>query len=256
MVDVSQEFRKLNGLFHGAARMGAHEVGYQILVHAAFPVHPLILLHELQVDAVARFSKHVKDPVRDMLRRHLQLSGNMVFHQFPQESVIRIGSDVIKTHAGTDKYFFDARKIPQLFKKLRIAFMAYCQVRAGLRKEALPVLTHALCQLLFTGGLMKVRGRPADVMNISLESGILRKQLRFLKDRFVAAGLYDSPLMKGQGTEITSAVTAPVTDKAEFNFLDSRNSACLFVHWMIRSLIGKVIYFIHFLTYIVKSIEI
>ena len=58
--------------------MGGHQIWYQILVLAQSPVHLLVFLHKLPVDAVLRFPHHFQHRIRHMLRGHLQLAADVV----------------------------------------------------------------------------------------------------------------------------------------------------------------------------------
>ena len=62
--------------------------------------------------------------------------------------------------------------------------MAYLQIPTGLREQALPVLTHALCQLLLTGGFPEIGRRAAHIMDIALKLLIPCHLLRFFHQRW------------------------------------------------------------------------
>ena len=81
------------------------------------------------------------------------------------------------------------------------------------RKEALLIFTDALFQLLFTGWMTEIGRRSAHIMNIAFKIRFPGKCLRFINNGFMAAGLNNSSLMKGQGTEAAAAEAAPVADE-------------------------------------------
>ena len=61
----------------------------------------------------------------------------------------------------------------------------------------------------------------------------------------MASGLENPSLMKGKSTEITASEASSVACQAEFNLLQSRNTAQFFIHRMNPLCVGKGIYIIH-----------
>ena len=114
-----------------------------------------------------------------MLRGNLQLTGNMILHQFPEKTVVRICQKIVEPNAAADKDPFDARQCPQLSQQGQIVAVIGDQVLAGGGKQTLPGGTGAGCQLLFTGWLPEIGSGAAYVMNIALKLGILSQQLGF-----------------------------------------------------------------------------
>ena len=119
------------------------------------------------------------------------------------------------------------------------------QILAGRWEKTVPVLAHALGQLFLTGWLAEICGRPAYIMNITLEILILGHMKRFFENGFMASGLQDPSLMEGEGAEAAASKTAPVAGEAEFDLLQCRNAAVLLVHGVILPGIGKVVHIVH-----------
>ena len=124
--------------------------------------------------------------------------------------------------------------------------MINVKILTGRWKQALPVLTYALCKLLFTGRMTKISGRSSYIVDISFKIRIFRHPRSFFQNGFMTSGLKDPSLMKGQRTEIAASEAASVAGQAEFDLLQCRNSAIFLIHWMILSCIGKIIHIIHF----------
>ena len=97
--------------------------------------------------------------------------------------------------------------------------MVGINIGARLGKQALPVLAHAVFQLLGTGRMAEVGRRAADVMDITLEAGKLYQQLCFTQNRFMAARLNDTSLMRMNSAEGTAAEAASAAYQAELNLL-------------------------------------
>ena len=58
--------------------------------------------------------------------------------------------------------------------------MRYLKIGTRLGKQTLPRGANALLRLLFAGRRAEIGGRPADIVNISLEIRIRGKKLGFL----------------------------------------------------------------------------
>ena len=99
MVDVTQILRQLNRVLHGTARMGADQIRHQVLVHPAGAVHLIITPGKCGVNAVGRFPQHTQYALRYMLRRDLQLPGNVMLHQLPEEGVVLVQHHIIEADA-------------------------------------------------------------------------------------------------------------------------------------------------------------
>ena len=180
-----------------------------------------------------------------MFRRHLQLPAYMVFTQFFQESLVFIFQQIIKPDSGTDEYFSDLRQFPQCPQDVHIFRVLCIQILARLRKKALLIRAYPVFQLFLAGRMAEVRSRSAYIMNIPLKSRLLRAQFCLLNQRFLTSCLNDTPLMKGECTEITAAETATVAYQAELNLFYRRNASRLSVRRMIRPHIRQCIHIIH-----------
>ena len=75
----------------------------------------------------------------------------------------------------------------------------------------------------------------------------MRHALGFPEDRLLRAGLDDPPLMERQRTEAARAEAAPAGGQAEFDLRDGRNAAKLFVRWVERAAVRKIVDMIHLL---------
>ena len=110
--------------------------------------------------------------------------------------------------------------------------------------QALFPLAHAVLLLLLAGRVPEIRGRASDIVDISLETRILRELHGFLVNGILAAGLHFSSLVQGDGTEVAESETAAVVCYRELHLLDSRNSSLLLIHRVVhahvRQLVGIV----------------
>ena len=84
-MEIAQEARKLHGLLHRTARMGRHEIRHQELILPARFIHLLIAFGKFLIDFMLRFSHHCKHRIRNVLRGYLELSADMILHQFPEK---------------------------------------------------------------------------------------------------------------------------------------------------------------------------
>ena len=182
-----------------------------------------------------------------MLRRHPQLSADMVLTEFPKKSPVPVRQQIVKAESRPDKYFFDTRQAAELFQQRQIIPVVNLQIRTGLREEAPPVFAGAVCHLFFTGGRAEFRGRSPHVIDISLEIGLLQHLLRLLQDRLVAAHLDYTALMKSQGTEIAVTVAPAVGCQAEPDLTQRRNASECIIHGMPGAHVRKRVDIIHFL---------
>ena len=182
--------------------MGGHQIGNQILLFPKSFIHAFVSPAESLIDAAGRLSHAGKDRVRHMLWGDFQLAAYMMFTQLLYKFIgPGICKHIIKTDAGTDKDLFHARKGTELSKKTNILSMIRFQVRAGPRKQALPLRTGSAPQLLLTGRMAEIRGRTSHIMDIALEIRLLNHLPRFFHKRLLAARLDDPPLMEGQSAE-------------------------------------------------------
>ena len=95
--------------------------------------------------------------------------------------------------------------------------MIRIKIGAGLREEALPILTNTIFQLLGAGGMTEVGGGTTYVVNIALKARQLGNKLCLTNDGLVAASLNDAPLMGVNGAEGAAAKAATTADDAELH---------------------------------------
>ena len=90
--------------------------------------------------------------------------------------------------------------------------MVGINIGARLGEQTLSVLAHAVFQLLGTGRMAEVGCRAADVMDIALKAGKLRQNFCFTQNRFMAARLNNTSLMRMNSAEGTAAEAASAAD--------------------------------------------
>ena len=190
---------------------------------------------------------HAQDLIGHVLRRDLQLAGDVIAHQLLEKRIARVGQQIVEPDAAADKDLLDARQLPEFPQQGQVIRVVGDQVFAGGREQALSCRARAALQLLFAGGLAEIRRRAADVMDVALEARRMRHALGFPEDRLLRAGLDDPPLMERQRTEAARAEAAPAGGQAEFDLRDGRNAAKLFVRWVERAAVRKIVDMIHFL---------
>ena len=159
-----------------------------------------------------------------MLRRDLELPGDMVLHQLLEKRRFMVGQKIVKPDTAADEDLFDPRQLPQLSQELEIVTVIGLQIFAGGGEETLLVGAGTVGQLLLTGGLAEICRGAADIVNIALEGRIFRHVPRLGQDGFVASRLDDAALVEGQGAEAAAAEAAPVGDQAEFDLLQRRDA--------------------------------
>ena len=74
-----------------------------------------------------------------------------------------------------------------------------------------------LVSCFLAGWVPEIGGSASNIMNIALEILILYHTLCLCKNGSMTARLHNASLMESQGTEITAAKTAAVTDQAELD---------------------------------------
>ena len=187
-----------------------HEVGDQILVHAKFLVQRKILVHKFVVDGVLGLAHALEDRIGHVLGGDLQLAGDMVLHELPEEGVLLIRQQIIEPDAAAHKHFFHAGNFPELAQEGDVVGVVRPHILAGGGVQALPSAAGTLGQLLFAGGVAEIGGGAAHIVDVALEILVLHHDFRFLQDGFMAAGLDDAALVEGQGAEGAGAEAAPV----------------------------------------------
>ena len=182
-----------------------------------------------------------------MLRRHLQLPGDVVLHQFLEEGVLFVCQQIVEADAAADKDLLHPGDFPQLAQQGHVVRVVGVQILAGGGVQALPPAAGALGQLLFTGGVPEVGGGPPNVMNVALEILVLHHDFRFSQNGFMAPNLHNAALMEGQGAEGAGPEAAPVAHQTEFDLLDGGHTAQFRVAGMPVALVGQVVHRVHLL---------
>ena len=165
---------QLNRILQGTARVTAHEVRHQILLLAVLLVEPLVLIAEFFVHFDMGLAHVVQHRIHTVLRGHLQLSGNMIFHQFGKKFAALVLHHVVKADAGTDEDLLDTRNGAQLPEEFQVIGMVGVQIGAGLGGKASPVFTKTVLLLLGAGEVAEIGGGPAHVVDVTLKAGVLR----------------------------------------------------------------------------------
>ncbi len=123
--------------------------------------------------------------------------------------------------------------------------MVRTQIPARFGKQTLTVRTGAFCRLLLTGRKPKIRRWPAYIMDIPLKIRLFSQKPGLLYERFLASGLNNPALMKGQCAKTARSKTSSVADKTKLNLPDGRNSPFLLIGRMIPAHVWQIIYLIH-----------
>ena len=122
--------------------MRGHEIGHNVLILGAAVVHAGVLVHEFFVHADVRLAHVVQNGIYAVLRRHLKLAGDMVFHQLPEKVVVFVLQHIVVADAGADEYLFYTGYLSQPLQKRQIFRVVGVQIWAGLGSETAPVGAH------------------------------------------------------------------------------------------------------------------
>ncbi len=198
--------------------MGGHQIRHKELFLSELFIEPVVFSDKFFINFFPRFPEVLQYPVRDVFRRHFQLTADVMFHQFFEKRVVRVRHQIVKADARADKYFFYAGQRPQSAKKRQIIRMIHLQIGTWFREKALSVFADALRHLFLAGRMSEIGGGTAHVVDIALEIRLLYHLLCFPQNGFVASDLHRPALMEGQRTEITPAETPSAADKREFDF--------------------------------------
>ena len=68
---------------------------------------------------MARLSHIAQDLIRNVLRRDLELAGDVVLHQFAQEGRILVGQQIVKADAAADEDLLHPGDVAQLRRSWR-----------------------------------------------------------------------------------------------------------------------------------------
>ena len=194
---------------------------------------------------MARLAHFLKNMVGDVLRRDLELPGDVIAHQLPEKRLGSVRQQIVKADAAADKDLLDAGELSQLPQQRHIIAVVGEHVFARLREQALPVRARALRELLFARGLAEVCGRAAHIVDVALEVLLVRHGLGLVQQRLVAARLDDAPLMERQRAEAARAEAAAVGREAEAHLGDRRHAAAFFIRRMIRPAVRQGVDAVH-----------
>ena len=229
-------FFQIQGQLHrvpqGAAGMGGHEVGHQILLLAQCAVHGLVFLTESLEYLGPGLPHFIQHRVDAVLRGHLQLPADVVFRQLPQEIVLFLRQHIVEADAAADKDLLHPGDGPELPQQGDIVRMVRVQIGAGLRRETAAVRAEAQLFLFQAAGMAEIGRGPSNIVDIALEQGVPGHGLRLRDDAFMAAGGDVPSLVEGQGAEIAAPEAAPVVDDAEAHLLDGGHAPQGVVHGM------------------------
>ena len=181
-----------------------------------------------------------------MLRGDLQLPGDVVLHQLPEEGVLGVGQKIVKANAAANEDLLDPGNFPELAQQRHIVAVVGVHILAGGGVEALTAAAGTLGHLFFAGRVPEVGSGTAHIVNVALEIRILDHLLGFRQNGLVASYLNDAALVEGQGAERAGTKAAPVADQAEFYLLNGGNAAQFFVAGVIGPAIGQGVHRVHF----------
>ena len=212
--------------------MTGHEVRHDVLLQTELAVDLLKFLHKAVIDLDLRLAHLLQYAVGDVFRCHTHLSGDVILADLAEELLIRVRHEVIEAEAGPDEDLLHARQRTHFAEQLYIVAVIDLQVLARLRPETFATDTGALRELLLAGWSTELGGRTTDVEDVALELLILRDLLRLLEDAFVGAALHDTPLVHGEGAEITLTEAAAGLGDTFLNLTEGRDAARCIVHRM------------------------
>lgn len=152
-----------------------------------FSVNFFIFLDKSLINILSGLSHVFQYMIRNVFRRHLQLTADVIAAKLLEKGVIRIIDQIVIADSGTNKNPFHAFDLPKLSKQGEIILMAYLKIFTWFREKALFVFADAMLQLSLTGRGAEIRCRSADVVNISFEAFLLGQEFGLLYKGFVAA---------------------------------------------------------------------
>ena len=243
---IPDVLRQLHGLLHGRAGMAGHEIGHQELIHIVLLVQSKIFVHKPIVYRVPGLAHAAEHRIGHVLRGDLQLPGDVVLHQLPEEGVLGVGQKIVKANAAANEDLLDPGNFPELAQQRHIIAVVGVHILAGGGVEALPSAAGTLGHLLFAGRVPEVGGGAAHIVDVALEVRIFDHFFCLGQNGFVASHLDDTALVEGQGAEGAGAEAAPVGYQTEFDFLNGGDAPRLFIAGVIGTHVGKVVHRIHF----------
>ena len=232
-------FGQTHGILQGGAGVGGHQIGHYELLLVVLLVQLCVLIHEALVNLNGRLAHVAENAVDAMLGSDLQLTADVMAHELSEEVAVLVLQHVVKADAGADENLFDSGYLPQLAQQGKVVAVVCVQIGAGRGGKTAAIGAHALFQLLGAGCVAEIGGGAANVMDVTLEEGMLGEAFNLFYNGFVAAGSYHAALVESKGTEVAAAETASVVDNGEAHFLNSGYAAHLFVHGVVLAGVGK-----------------
>ena len=135
----------------------------------------------------------------------------------------------------------------QLTQQFEVIRVVCFDVLAGGWEQTALVLAAAEFLLLFAGRKAEIRGRAADIVDVSLEAGHLRDLFRFFDHALVAAHLNVASLMERQRAEVARAEAAAVVDDGELYLLNGGYAAECLIRRMIITHVRQRVNMVHLL---------
>ena len=168
--------------------MAGHEIGNEILFLSRLGRESFELLFEGAENRKPGFPHGVQHRCGAMLRRNFQLSRYMIPDKLSEKTPVRVEHKIIEANSGADEDLFNSGNFFCLCENIEIFAVVNTQIFAGGRSETAAIAAYAVFPLFFTGRFPKVRRRPADIMNITLEAGEMRELFHFRQNAFFGAG--------------------------------------------------------------------
>ena len=138
--------------------------------------------------------------------------------------------EIVEADTRPDKHLFYFGNFPELAQEHHVVGVVGIQIGAGLWGQTGPVPAHAALELLLAGGSAEGGGRPAHIVDVALEAGVLCELLH-LPDHALMAAAGDGPtLVEGQRAEITRPEAPPVVGDREAHLLDGGYAPHVVVH--------------------------
>ena len=192
------EQRKLHGVFQRAARVRAHQIRHNVLIFIFALCQRIKLIAKALVAFDMRLAHLIEHRRRTMLGSDAELTADMIAHKLLKELVAFVLHQVIEADTAADEHFFNAVKVPEFSKQIKIILMAYLHLRAGLWRKAFFALAKSEPLLLFAGRQPEIRRRTADVAYVAFKALVLQKALRFFYYAFLASDGHCTSLMERQ----------------------------------------------------------
>ena len=220
--------------------MAGHQVGHQVLFFARLAAELIELILEAVEHLDGRLA-HIGQGVGGaVLRGHLQLARDVVFHQLLEEGFVGVGHQVVEADAAADEHLFDPRQSPQPAQDIQVVLVVYDQVGAGLGRQAvLAAGAHPLFHLLAAGREAEIRRGAAHVVDVALEVGLVGHPLGLGHDAVGAAAGDPAALVQLDGAEVAPSKAPPVLDDGELHLPDGGHPAHGLVDGVVAAGIGQ-----------------